>query len=60
METITKKLKDQITDFEVALNLCSGSGKEHTAVLEAILELGLNFRLITMNNNQIDVLGIKR
>lgn len=50
-----------ITDFEVALNLVSGSGKEHMALMEAVLELGLNFRLVTIDtNNQLKVLGLER
>lgn len=60
IEQIKKQLNGQINDFEVALNFCSGTGKEHIALLEAVLELGLNFRLVTINNNQMEVLGLKR
>lgn len=59
-QEIKKQLKDKISDFEVALNLVSGSGKEHMALLEAVLELGLNFRLVTIINNQFEVLGMSR
>ena len=59
-ENIRKELNGKISDFEIALNFCSGSGKEHMALMEAVLELGLNFRLITINNGQVDTLGIKR
>ena len=60
VELIKKQLQGKIVDFEVAVNLCSGSGKEHMAILEAILELGLNFRIVTLNNlQQLDVLGLK-
>lgn len=59
-EQIKKQLQDKITDFEIALNMVSGSGNEHMALLEAIMELGLNFRLVTMNNNQLEVMGMKR
>ena len=59
-EEIKKALGNQISDFEIALNLASGSGKEHMALLEAVLELGLNFRLITVTpNGQMDVLGLR-
>lgn len=58
-EQIKKHLKDKIPDFEIALNLASGSGKEHMAVLEAVLQLGLNFRLVTLNKNTVEVLGLK-
>ncbi len=57
---IKKQLQGKITDFEIALNLASGSGKEHMALLEAVLELGLNFRLVSLQNNQLEIMGIKR
>src|SRR3989338_6992092 len=53
-------LKDKISDFEVAVNFVSGSGKEHMALLEVILEMGLNFRLVTVKNNQMQILGMER
>ena len=58
-EQIVSSLQGKISDFEVALNFVSGSGKEHMALMEAMLELGLNFRLITVNNNQVETLGLK-
>ena len=58
-EQIKKQLKDKIADFEVALNLASGSGKEHMALLEAVMQLGLNFRQVTLNKNNVEVLGLK-
>jgi len=59
IEEMKKQLKDKLNDFEVALNFVSGYGKEHMALLEAVLELGLNFRLVTVVNNQMEVLGLK-
>ena len=61
VDQIKKQLKGKITDFEVALNFVSGSGKEHMAMLEAVLELGLNFRLITLNKEgKLVSLGLER
>lgn len=62
LSQLVREIKSQlkVTDFEVALNLISGTGKEHQALLEAILELGLNFRLVTIVNNQLKVLGIEQ
>ncbi len=60
VEQIKVQLQGKITDFEVGLNLVSGSGKEHMAALEAVLELGLNFRLITLNKGQVETLGLQR
>ena len=59
-EHIKQQLKDKISDFEIALNFVSGTGKEHMAVLEAVLELGLNFRLVTLHQNQLEVMGLRR
>lgn len=40
----------KVMDTEVALNLSSGSGKEHMAVLSAILKSGLGIRLVSFEN----------
>ncbi|MBD3354422.1 hypothetical protein GF361_00375 [Candidatus Woesearchaeota archaeon] len=48
IDDIQKQLKGKITDTEVALNLISGTGKEHMAVLSAVLKLGLGIRLISL------------
>ncbi len=55
-EQIKQQLTNQIQDFEIALNLASGTGKEHMALIKAVMELGLNFRLTTMKNNQLEIL----
>lgn len=60
VEQIKAQLQGKITDFEVGLNVVSGSGKEHMAIVEAVLELGLNFRLVTVNNGQVETLGLRR
>lgn len=38
--------KKEVKDFEVALNLFSGSGMEHMIVLDAILKAGLGIRMV--------------
>lgn len=53
---IKGQLAGKIKDFEIALSLASGTGKEHMAVLKAVMELGLNFRLVTLKNNQLEIL----
>jgi len=60
-EDIKKQLHSKVSDLEVALNIASGTGKEHMAVMEAVLELGLNFRLVTVRSGgQLEVLGLRR
>ena len=53
IDKIQTALKDKITSTEVALNLTSGSGKEHMAVLSALLKLGLGIRLVTYTVNGV-------
>ncbi|MBI4152055.1 hypothetical protein HY496_03720 [Candidatus Woesearchaeota archaeon] len=60
VQEIKSKLKGKINDFEIALNFASGTGKEHMALVEAVLEMGFNFRIVTILNNQMEVLGIRR
>lgn len=40
-------------ETEVALNLSSGSGKEHAALISALLSLGLGIRLVTAENGKV-------
>ena len=57
IEKIINQIKSSINvaDTQVALNLSSGSGKEHMAVLSAILKSGLGIRLITFENKLIEL-----
>ncbi len=51
VEDIKKQLKDKIVGTEVALNLVSGTGKEHMAILSAVLKLGLGVRLVALTKD---------
>ncbi|MGM5488911.1 MAG: hypothetical protein ACQESG_08280 [Nanobdellota archaeon] len=53
---ILARLKDRITGLEVAVNICSGSGREHTAVVTALQELGVGFRFVDLCNGEFTVL----
>ena len=53
IEDINKKIRGKVTGFEVALNLVSGSGKEHMAVLSALLKLGVGIRLMAVTKEGI-------
>ena len=50
---LTKHLKNKFSDFEVALNLVSGTGKEHMIVLSALLKLGVGIRLVAVTKEGI-------
>ena len=53
IEDIRNGLKGKITDLEVALNLVSGNGKEHMAILSALLNLGVGIRLMAVTKEGV-------
>ncbi len=50
IDDINNSLKGRITDFDVAVNLNSGIGKEHMAIISSILKLGTALRLVKYEN----------
>ncbi len=50
---IKSDLDGKISDTDVAVNLVSGSGKEHMALLSALLKLGLGIRLMALTRTGI-------
>lgn len=53
IEDIKNGLKGKISDLEVALNIVSGSGKEHMAILSALLKLGVGVRLMAVTKDGV-------
>lgn len=53
-DNLTEALKEKINDVEVGLNLVSGSGKEHMALISAILKLGYGIRLIALTSEGVE------
>lgn len=53
---IVSQLKGKIPDTQVALNIASGSGNMHMAILAALLKLGLGIRLMSMVNDTAEEL----
>jgi hypothetical protein len=51
VKDIMVKLKGNLSGFEVALNLFSGNGKEHMAILSALIKLGFGIRLVKQGKN---------
>ena len=52
-EDIKKALDGKITGIEVGVNFISGNGKEHMALLSALLKLGLGLRLVALTKDGI-------
>lgn len=53
MIDIQTQLKGKIKGIEVALNLISGSGKEHMGILSALLKQGVAIRLVDLTQTGI-------
>lgn len=52
---IESQLKDKLK-IEVALNIVSGTGKEHMAIVSALLKLGVGIRLIALTKDGVEEL----
>ena len=46
-------LKEKLVGPEIALNIVSGTGKEHMALLSALLKLGFGIRLVYSDNDKV-------
>jgi hypothetical protein len=51
-QEIFEKLKDNVSG-EVAINFISGSGKEHMALISALIKLGIGFRLVVSEEGKV-------
>lgn len=56
VEAIKKQFDGRIQGAQVALNLESGSGKEHMALLSALLKLGVGIRLVSASTGELEEL----
>ena len=54
VKTITTYLEGKISDLEVALNLVSGTGKEHMAIMSALVKMGLGLRFVVVTEKGIE------
>ena len=52
-DDIMNNIKDKIKDTEVDVNFVSGTGKEHMALMAALLKLGVGIRLKALTKEGI-------
>ena len=53
IEDLKTKLQGKLTGTEVAINFISGQGKEHMAMISAVLKLGMGIRLVALTKDGI-------
>lgn len=51
---IMEKLRDKLGEFEVALSIASGNGKEHMALISALLSVPVGIRLVVFTKEGIE------
>ncbi len=54
---LMEKLGSKIGDLEVALSIASGSGKEHMALISALLSLPTGIRLVAFTKNGVEFIN---
>jgi hypothetical protein len=52
-DSIIKQLQGKIMDLEVAVNMESGTGKEHSAMITALMQLGLALRFVELDGDNL-------
>lgn len=53
-EEIFNVLKSKVKDMEIGINFISGTGKEHMALMGAVMRLGVGFRLVALTKEGIE------
>ena len=54
IDEILNNLKGRIKSSEVGVNVISGTGREHMALVSALLQLGVCIRLIALTKDGIE------
>ena len=53
-DSIAAQMKGMVKGLEAAINMDSGTGKEHTAMITALMRLGLSFRFVSFENGKME------
>lgn len=53
-DEIKERLKGLIKGSEVGVNFISGSGREHMALMSALLQLGIGIRLVALTKDGVE------
>jgi hypothetical protein len=56
-ETLLKELKGKFSGFDVNLSIASGTGKEHMALISALLTVPVGIRLVVFTKKGIEFIS---
>lgn len=53
-DLIIRHLRESFSEFEACLSIASGSGKEHMAIISALLSIPVGIRLVAFTKNGVE------
>jgi hypothetical protein len=53
IESLKKKLQDKFSGMEIALSIASGEGKEHMALISALINLPIGIKFVALTKDGI-------
>jgi len=56
-EEIVKKLKNKFEGFDAHVSIASGTGKEHMALISALLSVPVGIRLVVFTKNGVEIIN---
>ncbi len=56
-QDIINKLKDKFQSFEAHVSIASGTGKEHMALISALLSIPVGIRLVVFTKNGVEIIN---
>ncbi|MEM4396721.1 MAG: hypothetical protein QXR30_03620 [Candidatus Woesearchaeota archaeon] len=57
---VINEIKEKVKNYnliEVALNISSGEGKEHVALIVALIKLGISLQFVDLEDNELKIIG---
>ena len=56
-DDLIKKLKTKFSGFDVHISIASGTGKEHMALISALLSVPVGIRFVVFTKNGVEVIN---
>jgi len=56
-EGIIKKLRNKFVGFDAHVSIASGTGKEHMALISALLSVPVGIRLVVFTKNGVEIIN---
>jgi len=57
VDDLLKELKGKFSGFEAHLSIASGNGKEHMALISALMKVPVGIRLVVFTKNGVEIIN---